>query len=194
MAKSKYSHFPVYLSKTFISLTKPKEVYDPFAGWGTRMVTFNALGIAYTGNDAWRKTYLGCKRIKKWLVSNGTGADIALHLGDSAVLSMRKNKHDAVFTCPPYPEAVEVYDNGAETLPINEYWKWWEKVVNKSVSISTKTFGLVIPEKWEAAFSEPIERKGFVLIHKEIVLLSGRKSSHLVKKKNFETMLIWRRK
>lgn len=192
IARIKYSHFPVYLVKEFCGMTQPRFVYDPFAGWGTRLLTFNALGVKYLGNDSWKKTVRGCQKIVKWLSSVSSTKCKVVH-NDSALNDMRESKHDAVFTCPPYPLNVERYNGDAEDLPLDEYWKWWARTVSMSVSQSTRHVGLVVPEKWHGEYAAPIERRGFTLVHSSPVLANGRKDSHLVNRKNLEVMLIWKR-
>lgn len=192
IARVKYSHFPVYLVKEFWSKTKTRFVYDPFAGWGTRLLTFNALGVKYLGNDSWEQTVKGCRRIVSWLSSVSSTKCKILHT-DSALNDMRESKHDAVFTCPPYPLNVERYNGDAEDLPLAEYWTWWAQTVRMSVSKATRHFGLVVPEKWQSEYAAPIERRGFTLVQSTPVLANGRKDSHLVNRKNLEVMLIWKR-
>jgi hypothetical protein len=158
------------------------------------MVGFAALNVKYTGNDLWDKSYKGGRRIAAWLSANWTGASCSALQGDAAVVKP-DGKHDAVFTCPPYPLAAEVYESsaGAEHLPLKDYWTWWAKVVKAGAAKNVRSIGLVVPSRWEKEYAEPILGKGFELVHRELVLPNGRAASHLSVKKNFEVFLIWRK-
>lgn len=70
-------------------------VFDPFAGWGGRLLGAHAAGIRYTANELSELTYDGLSSIAKFV-----NCDCELHLCDSLV--SRSLPASFMFTSPPF--------------------------------------------------------------------------------------------
>lgn len=70
--------------------------FDPFMGWGGRLLASAALNIDYEGCEQEYKTFMGLQNIKKFINSNAI-----LH-GYSISNYKFNNKYDLIFTSPPF--------------------------------------------------------------------------------------------
>lgn len=103
-----YSFFSPKWFKAFISKYKPEVVYDPFHGWGHRLLgTLGTQLKKYIGNDINTSVNANLKQLytdfKKYF-----NTEIKLYNFDSLTFEPDCD-FDCIFTCPPY-DTLEVYD------------------------------------------------------------------------------------
>lgn len=103
-----YSFFSPKWFKAFISKYKPEVVYDPFHGWGHRLLGTLGSGLKkYIGNDINTSVNANLKQLyvdfKKYF-----NTEIELYNFDSLTFEPESD-FDCIFTCPPY-DTLEVYD------------------------------------------------------------------------------------
>lgn len=103
-----YSFFSPKWFKAFISKYKPEVVYDPFHGWGHRLLgTLGSELKKYIGNDINTSVNANLKQLyvdfKKYF-----NTEIELYNFDSLTFEPESD-FDCIFTCPPY-DTLEVYD------------------------------------------------------------------------------------
>lgn len=103
-----YSFFSPKWFKAFISKYKPEVVYDPFHGWGHRLLgTLGTQLKKYIGNDINTSVNANLKQLyvdfKKYF-----NTEIELYNFDSLTFEPDCD-FDCIFTCPPY-DSLEVYD------------------------------------------------------------------------------------
>ena len=103
-----YSFFSPKWFKAFISKYKPEVVYDPFHGWGHRLLgTLGTRLKKYIGNDINTSVNANLKQLyvdfKKYF-----NTEIELYNFDSLTFEPDCD-FDCIFTCPPY-NTLEVYD------------------------------------------------------------------------------------
>lgn len=103
-----YSFFSPKWFKAFISKYKPEVVYDPFHGWGHRLIGTLGSGLKkYIGNDINTSVNANLKQLyndfKKYF-----STEIKLYNFDSLTFEPDCD-FDCIFTCPPY-DTLEVYD------------------------------------------------------------------------------------
>lgn len=103
-----YSFFSPKWFKAFISKYKPEVVYDPFHGWGHRLLgTLGTQLKKYIGNDI--NTSVSKNLIKMYEnYKKYFSAEIILYNEDSLTFEPESD-FDCIFTCPPY-DTLEVYD------------------------------------------------------------------------------------
>lgn len=106
---SKYttSIFNPHLAQMILSayLEPEKEIYDGFAGGGTRGFIASAMGHNYTGVEIRQKEVDRLIERQKEL-----GVDFVLHCADSQFYEIDKEHYDFSYTCPPYFD-LEVYSD-----------------------------------------------------------------------------------
>ena len=103
-----YSFFSPKWFKAFISKYKPEVVYDPFHGWGHRLLGTLGSGLKkYIGNDINTSVNTNLKQLyndfKQYF-----NTEVELHNFDSLTFEPDCD-FDCIFTCPPY-DTLEVYD------------------------------------------------------------------------------------
>lgn len=138
---------------------EPASIYDPCAGWGERMVTAAARGIAYEGTDINPAVVAGHARIadRYGLMQQRTC------VGDASTRDMTGAGHDMVFTCPPYGD-VEIYtEYGAENLDHEQFLQWWAQVVGHSIAASTQVFAYQINQRLKGDMNQVLADAGWRL-------------------------------
>ena len=128
-----YSYFNPLWFKYFIEKYNVKTVYDPFGGWGHRLLGSHNLDL-YIYNDNSELTFNGVKNICEFLSIQ----NVRLYNNDSNTFKPVES-YEAVFTCPPY-EDIEVYEH-----PIENY----SKLIRNALDLGGKLYGIIILEKYE---------------------------------------------
>lgn len=128
-----FSYFSPLWFKYFIGKYQVKKVYDPFGGWGHRMLGSHNLDL-YIYNDLSGKTYNGTKAISEFLSLK----NVELHNCDAAEFKPESD-FDAVFTCPPY-DNLEEYE-----FPVSDF----KALMRNALNCGSKLYGIVILEKYE---------------------------------------------
>lgn len=95
-----YSVFKPSFAKFLYCYFKPKNILDPFMGWGARLLASLSLGINYTGIDTNKKLFTPLKKMTKRY--NRHNCIIKLKNCDSSKVDYSKIKYDMVLTSPPY--------------------------------------------------------------------------------------------
>lgn len=100
MSIKPYSVFKVSFAKFLYCKFKPKQILDPFSGFGERLLGALSLGINYIGIDTNKDLLKPLKKMtKKFNINN---AKIKLITADSAKVDFSKFKYDFVLTSPPF--------------------------------------------------------------------------------------------
>lgn len=106
---SKYttSIFNPHLAQMILSAYTPHQqnIYDAFAGGGTRGFVASAMGHTYTGVEIRQNEVDRLKERQKEL-----GVEFELHCADSQFFAIDSDTYDFSYTCPPYFD-LEVYSN-----------------------------------------------------------------------------------
>jgi len=167
-------------------------VYDPCAGWGERLTACGYAGISYLGCDINQNNHNGYRSI----ISNYKFKDVSTVCNDSSKYDATNNRHDTVFTCPPYGNR-EIYTTvGAENLSNEDFLKWWDDVVKLSVSNTTKYFMYQIDKKHSDDMNTVINNNGFEFIEEIVVgndmLRHENRATGKTSKVNYESIQIFK--
>lgn len=170
-----YSTFSPLIAKAFIRNFKVSSIYDPFGGWGSRML--GAWDIRYHYNDANPLLVEKIKEMHEFYSQVHEGGKKTFSTNDAA--SYTPDEYfDAVFTCPPYFD-VEDYNfekDSSKIFPNYEEWLdiWWRKVIQNSKKVAP-IFAYVVS-------SDFVEDMNRVLIEEGYGLIDTKQTT--VKKKN----------
>ena len=183
-----YSHMSPFYIKKFIQDYSIKSIYDPFGGWGQRLLGTGDMSYIYNDID-----FRSCEGVRN-IIKDFNLQNKIVYNKDASKFTPEED-YEAVFTCSPYFN-LEKYDNLGITNTNNyeEFLAFWRDVISHSLKNSVKYFCFVIDEKNKKAMSD-ICIKDFNLILLEDNILGNRKESHFTKdkKKNFEYLLIFSR-
>lgn len=164
-----YSYFSPFWFKYFIQKYKVKTVYDPFGGWGHRMLGGHDLEL-YIYNDASKTTFENTQKIADFLNLKNVK-----FYNTNAETFVPPEKFEAIFTCPPYGELEEYEFKNPD----------FETLIRKSFDRNFKFCGVVIHENFEDLILKSIKGQ---LIEKSIVNPS---KSHFGKSK-FEYLYVFK--
>lgn len=189
-----YSHFDNAGMAALLADYNIKSVYDPCAGWGERMLTCMAAGIRYDGTD------INPAAIDAHMLLLDKYRDYAIHgaavvLGDSAERDMTVGTHEAVFTCPPYGDREIYTEFGAENLDQDMFLDWWRRVIEHSVSGTTRVFAYQIDQIWKDRMNAVLESLGWRLDRQ--IQVGRNRVSHMTRsrgdgtKHNFEEVQVF---
>lgn len=112
--------FRLTIAKYIINKFGSKNILDPCAGWGDRLIASLACEVdSYIGFDPNSKLFKGYDKICKMFNKN---SDIKLVCKpfETAESDLVENKYDLVFTCPPYFD-LEIYDELNTKQSINKF-------------------------------------------------------------------------
>lgn len=126
---SKYttSIFNPHLAQMILSAYTPKEqeIYDGFAGGGTRGFVASAMGHSYTGVEIRQNEVDRLLDRQKEL-----GVEFVLHCADSQFYAIDKEAYDFSYTCPPYYD-LEVYsDQDGDMSNVSTYEQFLDMLKN----------------------------------------------------------------
>lgn len=134
-----------------------RSVVDPCAGWGERLVTCAALGIAYRGTDVNLEVVAGHRAI----IEHYGLSEQRSEVGDAASVDRRDGDHEAVFTCPPYG-STEIYTAaGAENLDEQAFLDWWARAVAMSTAPTTRLFAYQVNSAWRERMNAVLAAAGW---------------------------------
>lgn len=149
-------HSPFWI-KRFTREYNPTKIYDPFGGWGHRLL--GSLDNPYIYNDIDERSVEGCKRI-----THDFGLANKSFYNKDATKFTPKEEYDCVFTCPPY-FTDEMYEN--YNYDGNEISHWidtfWKPSVDNFIKDSVDLIGVVMSKKYTEYIITPILEKGFDL-------------------------------
>lgn len=101
--------FRLTIAKYIINKFGSKNILDPCAGWGDRLIASLACDVdSYTGFDPNSKLFKGYDKICK-LFNKSSDVKVICKPFETAESDLVENKYDLVFTCPPYFD-LEIYD------------------------------------------------------------------------------------
>lgn len=177
-----FSTFSPLVIKSFIRDFNIESIYDPFGGWGSRML--GAWDIEYHYNDANKELLDRIKEMHQYYNQFKESKKKTFSSEDAAKYFPNK-KFDALFTCPPYFKT-EDYDftlDSTKLFPKYEKWLsiWWRNVVKQSVG-KVKYFVYVISDKYADDMNDIILKEGYMLIDTKQV--SSVKQNHFSKSVN----------
>jgi len=171
-----FSFFSPFWFKYFIEKTNVKRVYDPFGGWGHRLLGILGTDLEfYHYNDISTKSFNGVKQMYKYFKDDI--CTVTFSNEDSEFYELPKNI-DSIFMCPPY--------NKLENYGVEEkFKKLMLKVKNDFLYSPVNVLGVIIREDMisEIGLGEPDT--------KEIVNFA---LSHFNNRKTNEYLYIWRKK
>jgi hypothetical protein len=114
-------------AKYIYKLFKAKNVLDPTAGWGGRMLGAMSLGINYTGID----TNINLKEGYDGMLSNFRyQGNMKMIWEDCLKVDYSKIKYDLVLTSPPYVN-MEIYEHCPLFNPKTFYKEWLIPLMDK---------------------------------------------------------------
>jgi len=173
-----YSYFNPLWFKWFIEKYNIKKCYDPFGGWGHRLLGGMSSLDLYIYNDLSKSTYENVNKIISFF-----NIDNVVTYNEDAGNFIPGEEFDSMFTCPPYYN-VEKYECG-EFENIEEYNKLIDKIFDIFYSTdSCKIFGIIIRED---LLKDEYKEKCT-----ENHIINNRKSHHILKeKKNNEYLYIF---
>jgi hypothetical protein len=116
-------------AKYIYKLFNAKNVLDPTAGWGGRMLGAMSLGINYTGIDTNINLKSGYDSImsEPWFDNDG---DIKMIWEDCQKVDYSKIRYDLVLTSPPYVN-MEIYEHCPLFNPKTFYKEWLIPLMDK---------------------------------------------------------------
>jgi len=114
-------------AKYIYKLFNAKNVLDPTAGWGGRMLGAMSLGIAYTGIDTNVNLKAGYDAMMCQFYSQG---DVKMIWEDCLKVDYSKIKYDLVLTSPPYVN-MELYEECPLFNPKTFYKEWLIPLMDK---------------------------------------------------------------
>ena len=190
--RSGYTVFDPVLMQNVIQKYGIQSVYDPCAGWGERLLCCAQMNVQYQGVDINHKLKKGYQRI----IQDYGFTEQTFCVNDSSK-GFHGSACDAIITCPPYFDT-EIYSNkGAENFSYEVFVKWWSDVVKWCLVGDPKYFCFQINQKYKDDMAQCVTEHGFRLIEQ---LDMPVRSSHfhrevggIVKKKEFESMLVFER-
>lgn len=166
-----YSTFDTSAMKQVLTTYGTRDVFDPCAGWGERLLTCAAVEVGYLGVDINPAVVAGHDRAR---ACYGLTAQRSV-VGDAACFDVRDQGHDTVFTCPPYGDTEVYTQQGAENLGDEDFLVWWAQVVTMSAGQDTRVFAYQINQRWKDRMNDVVSAHGWSLA--ESIPLSD-KSSH----------------
>lgn len=128
-----YSFFSPHWFKYFIESNNIKTVYDPFGGWGHRLLGAKNLDL-YVYNDISLKTTEGVKKLADYFGIN----NVKFYNEDSSYFIPTENC-EALFMCPPYYN-IEKYENRIDDF---------ESLMRNVLKYKCKYYGIIIKENFE---------------------------------------------
>jgi 16S rRNA G966 N2-methylase RsmD len=148
-------HSPMWIKK-FIEEYRPEAIYDPFGGWGQRLL--GAGDTRYIYNDVDARSCAGIQT----MIDDLNLKNKIVHNRDAYSTTPIEN-YDAVFTCPPYYN-IEVYQN--RKIP-QSYEDWvnhlWRSAVECAVKPGMKWFAFIMSEKYSEDLKRVCLEEGLVL-------------------------------
>ncbi len=179
-------HSPFWIKK-FIEDYNIKSIYDPCGGWGHRLL--GAQSISYIYNDSDTRSYEGIKNI----IKDFDIKDKIVYNNDCAKFTPNE-EYECVFTCPPYFN-IEKYNN---KIFENGYIEWlntfWYNTIRCSLKESVRYFCFIINERYKKDMKNICLKEEFMLQYVEEIKLGNNKRSLYSKEKNWEYLVIFRRK
>lgn len=165
-------------------------IYDPFAGWGERMLCASANGKSYDGVDINSFLFSGYKR----MIADFDLTTVKCLDGDSCDIFM-PSYCDTVITCPPYYDT-EIYTKyGIESCEsYMSFLERWSMVVD--MCSDAKLFCFQVNQKYKDDMRSMVEFSGFNF--ERSFVFSTNKASHFNRKngennkKEYEEMLVFR--
>lgn len=118
--------------RRFIRDYNINSIYDPFSGWGHRMIGAWCEDIKYIGYDINNNQVKNLLKLKEWLRYDECG----VFVGDSE--RNKEIKTDGTYSCPPYcldfngGDGEKYTNGGAENLKTKDYFKWLNNIINNS--------------------------------------------------------------
>lgn len=179
-----YTVFDNRLMLHVLKQYRVKSVYDPFAGWGERLLTCGVNGVKYTGVDVRSELKNGYDA----MINDYSLKDAEFIVGDSRYHNIDKH-YDAVITCPPYL-STEVYsDKGLENLDKKAFIEACEVIFKKVHDAGIKIVALQTNQACKQMFSDILVACGYKFVEETSLPV---KASHLNKHKSeYETMIVY---
>lgn len=181
-----YTVFDNTLMKKFLNKYPVKSIFDPFAGWGERMLTCYLQSIKYQGIDIRAELKAGYDA----MIADYNLSDVNFSVCNAEVFD--DYEADTIITCPPYYNA-EIYgDLGLENKSLEEFKMAITKIFKRASEKGVKYVALQSNQKCKELFIDALILAGFTHIDS---IDGDIKKSHLCKNKTeYETLLIFKKK
>lgn len=187
-----YTVFDVKLMSQFLeSHSDVTGIYDPFAGWGERMLCAHHYGRLYVGVDVREDLLSGYQT----MIQNEHLSNVSFTAGDSRLVSM-PSSCNTVITCPPYFDREIYSDVGLEQLTEKDFLEGMQQVIGQcshAVYICMQ-----MNQRLKTSMLPIMDKMGWVL--QEALRFSTNKASHMNRrngqnrKREFEEFCIFTRK
>lgn len=180
------------MQKIFDHYPDIASVYDPFAGWGERLICSVLCHKYYLGCDINDRLDAGYDVLLEELQpDNGS----YIQVGDARIMRVPYTI-DVVIACPPYYQTEIYSDQGIENNLYAEFLKNWQDVVK--ICSHVKYFCFQINQRYKQDMRMIVEDCGFEYVESYVYDIV--KASHFhrkdgqVTKKEYEEMLIFKKK
>lgn len=165
-----------------------QSVYDPFMGWGERLLLCHTLGISYEGVDINLALQAGYEKMCK---------QYGITMGQFSFTDSRKYippEVDAVMTCPPYLDKEIYSDIGLENCKPSEFFDGMQQIFQMCWHQEIKYVFLQTDRRCKNGFMDVLQNIGY-----DILEMQDKKArvSHLNKTRKseeFETILVFVRR
>lgn len=181
-----YSVFDISLMNHIIDKYDIKSVYDPFAGWGERLLCCYRKNIQYLGVDVNFKLFTGYDQ----MINDYDMREQCVLEADARYYT--NINASAVITCPPYFNT-EIYSkNGLEVLSYDDFLSGFKRVVQNCYDANVELFCFQINQRYKSDMTDVVVSCGYDFV--EELTFDKSKVSHFHKvrgKKEYESMLVF---
>lgn len=178
-----FSHFSPLWIKWFIEEYNIKSIYDPCGGWGHRLL--GSYNIDYHYNDIDPEVTENVKRISEFIKNNNKNIGNCSFTSFDSSEYIPEFKYEAVFTCPPYFNTEEYFNENTSSKKYLEYlgWLniWWKQTVLNSIKNCEKYFCFIVSKKYKEDMKNICNECNLTFLREEGV--SSSKVSHHFHKK-----------
>lgn len=156
------SHYTGFNTKDLASYAKEngiKSVFDPFAGFGHRMLACARNGIDYEGCEINPATFDGLCRLADWLKRDGGVKTRIILCQTDGTTYVPELDYDLAYTCPPY-YGREIYSEyGLENLGKPEFDIKFRELLD---SLSGKNVRMVVSKNMLHLFKEDAVKEPYL--------------------------------
>jgi hypothetical protein len=175
-----YSMFPLSLLSDVCKEFNKNKVFDPFAGWGHRLLDAHKNKIKYTGIELNVEQSNNLQNIADYVNSDAWIInDDCMNFGDYNI------DCDIIFSCPAYDESYEKYGNGVEGFDNMSLTKYKTEMLDLIAKLRTRfqntPIFFVLPTQYGEWLGSDDER-----------LLKKMKSHYTKTSSKTESLFIWK--
>lgn len=143
-----FTSHPITNIMTFIQEYNIKNIADPFAGWGHRMLGATLCNCNYIGCDINYRQYINLLEIQNYLALNNLSKNLLFN-EDSRYINTINLEYEAIFTCPPYYNKEIYTSKGIENLSYPEFKNSFKQVFDNWITDKVKYVGIQFTDEYE---------------------------------------------